>query len=1373
LSYFKRLFLVVAVHVILVCVSAVLCCSAEDNRAASDHLSTDAAVVYQAASRISPPASADAVILDNEETVSFDADGKAVHTRYFLYKIITKRGATDWASVAASWDPWHEERPILRARVITPDSVAHMLDASTISDSPSRVTENDIFSDRRLIRAPLPAIGPDCVVEEEEISRDTAPFYGRGAVDRFYINGSVPIEHTRLVLEAPSTVPIRYEVRLLPELKPERTESNGRVRLTFEMGPVEAVEDVNSNLPGDTPAYASVTYSTGASWQNVAEDYAKIVDTQLADSDLKSVATRVLAGQLSREQKIAALVQYLAREVRYTGVEFGEAKLVPTSPQKTLTRKYGDCKDKAALLVVLLRKADIPAYIALLNTGSREDVSADLPGMGMFDHAIVYVPGTPDLWIDATDEYARLGELPDGDQGRLALIARAETTALTLTPTASSADNLVVEKREVFLAENGPSRIVETSQPHGSTEASYRRAYVDKENKNNKEELTNYMKSQYLAEKLDRLDRSDSNDLSKQFELVLESKKAKRGFTDLDIAVAAIRLGPVFSRLPAELRQREEDKGSQKAGDEKPKKARTADYQLPQAFVTEWRYTITPPAGFLMKSLPANVELSLGPAKLTEQFVAGKDNVVLATIRFDAVKRRMTAAEGQELRDKIVQVSDGAPILIYFEPAGQALLNNGKVREALKSYRDLIALHPKEAVHHLQLAQAFSSAGLGEAARSEARTAVALEPSSALAEKTLAEILEYDSVGRKFRPGSDYAGAEEAYRAAIKLDPEDKTNYANLAVLLEHNRWGLRYGPGAKLKDAVVEYRKLTPEELAGYQMQNNIPFALFYDGEFSEAKKAAEELNPQPLALIVACEAALNGPQAALSEARKRAGGEGQFKQIAETAGQMLINLRKYPEGADLEEAGASGSNASDTAAYASLYRKTVRHEDMQFADDPIGVALRFEVLMQDPDLGLDRLRSIASRNGEKALTTKENFDSHLKEARATISEKAREGSFADVGLDISLTRAQPRVQGNDTTGYKVTLWPSAKYKSERYIVKEGGHYKILATRKVSSGIGVEVLDRVNAGDLVGARTLLDWVREDWPLPGGDDPMAGAAFPHLWTKGKEGDAALIKAAAAFLLVQTKTVAPQAIPILDAASKSVPDDLRFYVMYALAQGYIAVDDYGRAFPILAQIAEKYPESESAFHMSLYTLWSSRRFDEADSLAKERLKRLPGDRYAGTALAATAEFRGDHGKAAELWKEVINSGQATPEDLNGSAWNSLFTGKSGSDDLETALKAAQLSNNAPSVLHTVGCVYAELGKTKEAREVLVQAMDALNLDEPDGNYWYAFGRIAEQYGERELAIADYRRGSVQDEAPYAAPVSTSHLAQMHLHALQDK
>ena len=142
---------------------------------------------------------------------------------------------------------------------------------------------------------------------------------------------------------------------------------------------------------------------------------------------------------------------------------------MPHDPAETLAKKYGDCKDKATLLVAMLRAAGIPAYVALLNVGSRMDVPADLPGMGLFDHAIVYVPGKKPLWIDATDRYAQLGQLPMGDQGRLALIARAETTALVKTPESHRKDNGLMESREITLTENGPANVVETPSPRASS----------------------------------------------------------------------------------------------------------------------------------------------------------------------------------------------------------------------------------------------------------------------------------------------------------------------------------------------------------------------------------------------------------------------------------------------------------------------------------------------------------------------------------------------------------------------------------------------------------------------------------------------------------------------------------------------------------------------------------------------------------------------------------------------------------------------------------------------------------------------------------------------------------------------------------------
>ena len=103
------------------------------------------------------------------------------------------------------------------------------------------------------------------------------------------------------------------------------------------------------------------------------------------------------------------------------------------------------------------------------------------------------------------------------------------------------------------------------------------------------------------------------------------------------------------------------------------------------------------------------------------------------------------------------------------------------------------------------------------------------------------------------------------------------------------------------------------------------------------------------------------------------------------------------------------------------------------------------------------------------------------------------------------------------------------------------------------------------------------------------------------------------------------------------------------------------------------------------------------------------------------------------------------------------------------DIDTAVRSTQLSKEDPHILHTLACLYAETGRTKEAHDLLVRAMDQLNLDEPNDDFWFAFGRIAEQYGERDAALADYHRLKKPKE-PLAVATSSWRLAQNRLKAM---
>ena len=1337
------------------------------------HFSIEPKALYDAASAVSAPEGANVALLEDDESFSFDEAGRIVHTGYVVYKVLTQKGAESWDAMSVSWEPWHEARPSIQARVIGTDLSVHMLDPKSITEAPERGGDYKTYSDGKRLSAPFPAIAQGVVVEEEYIERETEPFFASGHVGAVsFGREDAPVEHSHLVFEAPASLPLRTETLLLPGLKPMRAEANGRVTLTFDQGRLEGLEQREPYLPPDFARIPEVRFSTGKSWQAMATDYSKIVDGHADPAAVQAIVDKLIAGKTTRADKEGAIVEYLDQEVRYTGIEFGEAALVPRDPAETLKQKYGDCKDKATLLVTMLRAAGISSYVALLNAESRMDVPAELPGMGMFDHAIVYVPAGPAdaaLWIDATDQYARLGQLPIDDQGRLALIARPETTALAKTPESTSKDNVLLEYREIVLSENGPAKVTERTQPMGVFESHYRGSYADKPDKEAREGLTSYVKAQYSAETLASVDRTDPSDLSKQFELTLAADKARRGYTELDSAVAAIPMGSLFQMLPDELKRRDTSDEKKKDDKDAPKKPRVVDWELEQPFTAEWRYRIVPPAGFIPKELPKDARIAVGPALLSEEFSADKSGTVMAHLTFDSVKRRYTVAEATELRNKVAELLAGTAVLVNFEPAGEALLHEGKVREALAAYRGLVALHPNEAVHHLQVANVLLEAGMGEAARAEARLAVKLDPNSALAEKTLADILKHDLVGRSMRAGSDLKGAAEAYREAARLDPDDHTSEGNLAILLEYDPVGRRYGRFARMKEAVAEYEKLGPDKLAELEIGNNLAFAMFYSGDPGGAIKAAQALNPQPAPLLAASEAMLHGSKAGLAQANKQASGDAAFKDSAKTAGEMLMNLRQYPLAADFLEAGASGDSAAQTMGLATLLRGAQHHENVQFANTPADLVKHTFELSMEPDLTEAKMESVMSRN---ALAVMKNEDAdelkkELESGKQLNSQMARQDNSLDVSADILLQAFDPKGEGDDQSGYRLKVEIPGGGHTTYFVVKEDGQYKLLDTEDKPNSIALEMLDRIKGGDLKGAKVLLDWLREDQHLEGGDDPLGGPVFPRFWVKGQAADAAKMKLAAASILVGTKPTVADGVALLEEARKTAQTDReKTNIELALAQGYSLQDNFAGLLDVSSALLSNVPESKLAFVENAQALMGLGRNGDAIKLADDRLKLLDGDTDALRMKMLVESNRGDFAAAIAIARKMVEQGKQDAELMNEIAWFALFRGDVGDADIAAAIKATQLATDNPHILHTLACLYAETRKTKEARDLLLRSMDDLNLDEPNDDYWYAFGRIAEQYGERDIAIADYRKLKKPKE-PLEIPSSSYTLAQARL------
>jgi tetratricopeptide (TPR) repeat protein len=275
-----------------------------------------------------------------------------------------------------------------------------------------------------------------------------------------------------------------------------------------------------------------------------------------------------------------------------------------------------------------------------------------------------------------------------------------------------------------------------------------------------------------------------------------------------------------------------------------------------------------------------------------------------------------------------------------------------------------------------------------------------------------------------------------------------------------------------------------------------------------------------------------------------------------------------------------------------------------------------------------------------------------------------------------------------------------------------------------------------------------------------------------MWTKGKEATTEQMNNAAAAILAQTKPTARQGVQILEGArSDAKTDTTKTDLGIALLTGYSNLQEYEKLYALASEMAKQSPESKRLFFDQEIALRALHRYEEADALAQEMGKRLPDDTDIRRAFIYTAVAREDYARAHELGRKLVEDGKAEGQDLNGVAWNALFTGKVSQEDLEAATKSAQVTQNSSAgILHTLGCVYAEMGKTKEAREVLVQAIDLLGMDDLDANYWYGFGRIAEQYGETEAASADYEKAK-KPKDDLQVPGSSYALAQKRLAAMK--
>lgn len=1329
----------------------------------------DPKALVKAAAEEAARESAPVLVLLNERRVEVDAEGRLTETTRLVYRIGGESALEWWSGVEEEWAPWRQARPEVRARVVTPEGVVHALDPKLLVEAPASERDPVLYGDRRVLRAPLPAVSVGAVVEEMRTVRDTQPQAAGGVLWRASIGRGGPVRLQRFVITVPSATPTRVEVLGLEGVKPEARTAGDRTVYTFELRNPKEWKDLEDGLPSDVPAAPMVAFSTVPSWQAVAKAYAAIVERQLAGADLATTAKKMAGGARGKEQVIRALTDAVHTQIRYTGVHFGDATIVPWTPKEALKRQFGDCKDQATLLVGLLRALGIEAHVALLRTGPGLDVDARLPGLEGFDHAIVFVPGSPAIWVDPTARYTRAGSLPEPDLGRQALIAAPGTMGLTRTPTSAAQDNRTLAVREVFLAKKDEGRVVETIEAWGVPESDLRAWFAGLKTETRDERLKDYVRSEFGAKELGAVTVGETTDLSRQFRYSVEATTCTRASTSDAVAVVTMPVGVLLQAIPSELWKPEVEEGEQP-------KVRKGDFEFSHPFVKEMRYRITPPPGFAPRPLPAREQRALGTLSLSHEAAADAAGAVTVSFRLESGKTRLTPAEVESVRTDLAKLAEENALQVWFDQLGEAHLAAGRVREALDEFGKLARAFPREAIHHTQMARALLAAGMGDEARAEALRATQVEPSSAAAHSVLGWVLQHDLIGRRFKPGWDRAGALAAYRKAKELDPKDVPIRADLAILLEHDLEGQRYQSGPDLGAAITEYRYIRTE-LKDKRFDTNLLYALMWAQRFGELEELAKKGKPdaETSGWLVLARTAREGVPAGIAEAERRIPTAAERRQALATTSDRLVRLRLYEDAAALIDEVAKGSpDAAPLRARAEMLRKLGRYDEMDLSSgDALGLFKRLIVAWLESGPDGEKVLELFPRDVVTTLEAdKELKEEFLRSLRQASAAPRTTGLPRLVVVDSTLAAFEAVVDGRDQPVQRVraqVAMGERPMRMELYVTRRAEGLRALASDDDLAFLGVEILRLVDAGQLEPARQACEWVRESLTLRSGDDPLAGPVFPRVWSKGDPADPARLRLAGA-VLATGSSLARTTVPSLEAACKDVSGDgLTLACELALAHAYGSARKHDLQLAVAQRLLDTYPASDMALVLVGSAAQGMANWDLAVRTARARLERTPGDREATRLLADALGAKGDYAGALRELQQLVDDGKETPGDYNQLAWYALMAGKLDDTTLTQAQRAVERSGGvAYGSIHTQAAVFAELGQTTEAYQTILKGISMKLDDVPESSDWYVFGRLAEWYGLPEAAARCYKRVELQPFEPVA--VSTYTLAQRRLETL---
>jgi len=416
-----------------------------------------------------------AIYLLVDEQTEITSKNTSLSTIHVIEKVLKERGK-ELAEVDIGYDSTYQRVELEFARTITKEKQVRYVGEENIRDV-SRYLNYPLYSNSRAFIVSMPSVEVGSFIEykfkvysSKLVNEDKFTFGYR-------LREKYPVFKARFKLKVPKESQIQFkffnqEYSKELSLKPSFLEQGELKIYTWEFSQISSIVPEYS-MPPQCYVNPAVLISNFSSWDQIYHWWKSLYQDKIQTTDqMDKFLNDLIKDSQDSLDKAKAIHEFVAKNIRYVAIEYGEGGHEPHLAEEVFINRYGDCKDQAMLLVSLLRQAGFKAYPVLIPTDSVYPVSEEFPSIN-FNHAICAVEIDGELiFMDPTSETTPFGSIPLSDQNRPVMVFFDQDYRITTTDVIK--DNKVSYNMEIVIDSDENAKIRRQVESSGFFAASYR-----------------------------------------------------------------------------------------------------------------------------------------------------------------------------------------------------------------------------------------------------------------------------------------------------------------------------------------------------------------------------------------------------------------------------------------------------------------------------------------------------------------------------------------------------------------------------------------------------------------------------------------------------------------------------------------------------------------------------------------------------------------------------------------------------------------------------------------------------------------------------------------------------------------------------------